>query len=278
MRKYSYNDGPILYLVATPIGNIEDITLRAIRILKEVDRIYAEDTRNSKVLLKHYDINTPLLSYHEYNQNEISEAIIDYILEGNNVAIISDAGLPVISDPGFKFIDLCVKNNISVVTVPGPSAGISAFVSSGLPSPFTFYGFLKSKAGERKRELENLKFHPYTLIFYEAPHRIIETLMAIKEVFGNRYVVLARELTKKFEEYIRGTIEEVLSDESNLKGEMVLMVSGYEEETIDKDPMELIDDQINLGLRPKDAIKEVANMLNLNKQQLYKDYIEYKNR
>ncbi len=276
MRKYSFENSPILYLVATPIGNLEDITFRAIRILKEVDRIYAEDTRNSSFLLKHYDINTPLYSYHEYNQNEKSEAIINYIKDGHNVAIISDAGLPVISDPGFKLIDLAVENDISVVTIPGASAGISAFVSSGLPTPFTFYGFLKPKKEQRKKELEKLKYLEQTLIFYEAPHRIKETVEDILNVFGNRKCVLARELTKKFEEYIRCDLEELLTEIDNIKGELVLLVAPYIEESITTDKFTLIEEQISLGLKPKEAIKDVANMLNLNKQELYKEYIEYK--
>ncbi len=276
MRKLSFSGSPILYLVATPIGNLEDITYRAIRILKEVKKIYAEDTRNSSVLLRHYDIKTPLESYHEFNQEEKSEAIINYILEGNDVAIISDAGLPVISDPGFKLIDLAVKNDISVVTIPGPSAGISAFVASGLATPFMFYGFLKPKQEQRRKELNELKYNKATLIFYEAPHRICDTLKDIISVFGNRKAVLARELTKKFEEYVRGDLEEILSLAPELKGEMVLLVEGYKEEMIESDPFKLIEEQITLGLKANEAIKEVARMLNLNKKELYKDYLNYK--
>lgn len=276
MRKLSFSGGPILYLVATPIGNLEDITYRAIRILKEVKKIYAEDTRNSAILLKHYGITTSLESYHEFNQEEKSEAIINYILKGNDVAIISDAGLPVISDPGFKLIDLAVMNDIAVVTIPGASAGISAFVASGLPQPFTFYGFLKPKHEQRVKELTEIKYQKSTLIFYEAPHRICDTLEDMLLVLGDRKAVLARELTKKFEEYIRGSLTEILAIAPNLKGEMVLLVEGYQEEEITTDKFQLIEEQIALGLKANEAIKEVARMLNLNKKELYKEYLVYK--
>jgi len=279
-RTYSYNHkNSILYLVATPIGNLEDMTFRAVRILKEVDYIYAEDTRNSSVLLNHYDIHTPLYSYHDFNKEIKNDEIINHLKNGKNVAIISDAGNPVISDPGYNIAVSCIENGISVTTIPGACAYITALVSSGLePMPNTFYGFLDSKSSKRKKELEQLKYQESTMIFYEAPHRILDTLSDMLEIFGDRYVVLARELTKKFEEFIRGNISEIISDPELLKGEMVLMVSGYkkQEQDTDVDYMQKIEEMIKLGLKNKEAIKEVALMYNLDKKELYSKFVEYK--
>ena len=279
-RTYSFNhDKAILYLVATPIGNLEDITFRAINILKSVSYIYAEDTRNSTVLLKHYDINTPLRSYHDFNKEIKNDEIIALLEGGESVAIISDAGNPVISDPGYNIAVSCIEHNIAVTTVPGPCAYLSALVSSGLPPmPNTFIGFLDSKKNKRCEMLNEYKYYKHTLIFYEAPHRIIDTLNDMLLVFGDRYIVISRELTKKFEEIIRGRISEILEDTSLLKGEMVVLVSGYDEEKIDKDPMQMIDDLISTGYKNKDAIKETAQALNLDRHDLYDKYIEYKNK
>lgn len=276
-RTYSYNlDKGILYLVATPIGNLDDMTFRAVKTLKEVDIIYAEDTRNSILLLHHFDIKTPILSYHEYNKSLKEDEIINHLLEGKNIAIISDAGLPVISDPGYDISVAAIKKGIPVTPIPGPSAGISALIASGLaPQPFTFVGFLDSKSSKRISELENYKYLKNTIIFYEAPHRIKETLKDMLKVLGNRKIVIARELTKKFEEFIRGTIEEVI-EIPEFKGELVVLVEGYKEEEKLENPMEHIDMLINLGYKLKDATKEVASLYNLNKQELYKNYIDYK--
>lgn len=278
-RIYSYNkDKGILYLVATPIGNMQDMTFRAIDTLKNVDVIYAEDTRNSKYLLEHFDITTKLLSYHEYNKELKEDEIIARLKSGENVAIISDAGLPVISDPGYDIARAAIENDIPVTPIPGASAGISGLIASGItPQPFTFVGFLDSKTTKRKKELEDLKYLKSTIIFHEAPHRIKECLIDILEVFGDRYICIGRELTKKFEEFIRGNVSEIIEVADNLKGEMVVIVEGYKENTtLDRDPIKEIESLINLGYKPKEAIKEVASMLNLNKQELYKQYIEYK--
>ena len=202
-RKKSFDGTPILYLVATPIGNLEDMTYRAIHILKSVDKIYAEDTRNSRILLSHYDIKTHLESYHEFNQDIKTDVIVEELKSGKNIAIITDAGLPVISDPGYKIVKEAIKEGIAVSTIPGASAGISALIASGLaPKPYTFIGFLDSKSNTRKNELNEYKYLKSTLIFYEAPHRINETLKDVLEVLGDRDVCIARELTKKYEEYI----------------------------------------------------------------------------
>ena len=279
MRTRSFQeDKEILYLVATPIGNLSDMTYRAVEVLKTVDKIYAEDTRNSIVLLKHYNINNKLESYHEYNQDLKTDTIINELKSGMKIAIISDAGLPVISDPGYKIVVEAIKNNIPVSTIPGASAGISALIASGLaPLPYTFYGFLDSKKTKRIQELSDLKYVNHTIILYEAPHRISETLADIVEVLGDREVVLARELTKTYEEFIRGKAS-VVSSIEGLKGEMVLMVEGYKEENISvENPYQKIDELINLGYKPNEAIKEASKLFNLDRKELYKEYIEYKN-
>jgi len=278
MRTRSFkNDKGILYLVATPIGNLSDMTYRAVEILNSVDIIYAEDTRNSIVLLNHFKIKTKLETYHEFNQETKTETVINNLKDGLNVAIISDAGLPVISDPGFKIVQEARKLGIPCSTIPGASAGISALVASGIaPMPYTFYGFLDSKKTKRIKELDDLKYVNHTLIFYEAPHRIYETLADMLEVFGDRYVVLARELTKTFEEYISGSISDVLKEE-NIKGEIVLIVEGFKErkEALD-DPYQKIAELISLGYKPIDAIKEVAKIYNLDRKELYKNYVDSK--
>ena len=278
-RSFINDDSGILYLVATPIGNLEDITFRAIDILKSVDKIYAEDTRTSLVLLSHYNIKTKLESYHNFNQEEKTESVIEELKSGLKIALISDAGLPVISDPGFKIVNRARQEGLRVSTIPGASAGISALIASGIaPMPYTFYGFLDSKTSKRQEELKNLKYLKSTLIFYEAPHRIHDTLSDMQEVLGNRYCVLARELTKTFEEYITGSISEV--NEYEYKGEMVLIVEGYKEDNIDTSNIDTnlkIDELISLGYKPNDAIKEVAKMLNIDRKELYKAYTIYKN-
>lgn len=280
MRVRSFSDDrAVLYLVATPIGNLGDMTFRAVEILKGVDKIYAEDTRNSIHLLQHYNITTKLESYHEFNQNIKTEDIIEELESGLSVAIISDAGLPVISDPGYKIVKAAAELGIPVSTIPGASAGISALIASGLaPMPYTFYGFLDSKKTKRLQELEDLKYVSHTMIFYEAPHRIMDTLKDILEVFGDRYCCIARELTKTYEEYIRDKVSELLKLQA-VKGEIVLIVEGYREEPASKgNPNERIDELIALGYKPNDAIKETAKLFNLDRKELYKAYIEYKNK
>lgn len=278
-RTYSYNNKEgILYLVATPIGNLEDITLRALNALKSVDLIYAEDTRTSRVLLNHYEIKTPCYSYHEFNEDTKYLEIIKHLEEGLSVAIISDAGLPIISDPGYRIVHEAIEKDIPVTTIPGASAGISALVSSGLPPlPYQFVGFLDAKLEARKKQLEELKYYEHTMIFYEAPHRIKNALESMLEVLGDRYVVIGRELTKKFEEFIRGNISEILTIEE-FKGELVLLVSGYvREETGDVDYISKINELISLGNKPNDSIKEVARMYNIDKKALYQSFVAYKN-
>ncbi len=280
MRIKSFDsDGAILYLVATPIGNLSDFSYRAIEVLNNVDIIYAEDTRNSSILLRHYNIKTKLLSYHEFNQDIKSEEILNELKSGKKIAIISDAGLPVISDPGYKISTLAIENGIRVSTIPGASAGISALISSGLvPMPYLFFGFLESQKTKRIKQLLNLKNLGYTMIFYEAPHRIHDTLNDILEVLGDRNICIARELTKINEEFIRGRVSEIINYD-NIKGEIVLIVEGAKEEIASNlDPISEIEQRIALGTKTSQAIKEVANEFNLDKNELYKKYLDYKNK
>jgi 16S rRNA (cytidine1402-2'-O)-methyltransferase len=218
-----------LYIVSTPIGNMEDITLRALRILKEVDLIAAEDTRRTGLLLKHFGIQASLTSYFEGNELKKREFILAKLKEGKNVALVSDAGTPGISDPGFRLVQLAIQNQIPIVPVPGPSAVITALSVSGLPTDaFLFKGFLPHKSKKRKDLLKELEEVRETLIFYESPHRILETLSDILEILGDREIVLTRELTKVYEEIIRGKVSEILNQvgERTLKGEITLVISG----------------------------------------------------
>lgn len=273
-QKTFQNDTPKLYLVATPIGNFEDITFRAINTLKMVDIIYCEDTRTSLKLLNHYDISAPLHSYHLFNENEISTKIINNISEGKNVAIISDAGMPVISDPGWVAVNEAIKNDIEVVIIPGVSAGITALVGSGLNSyQYYFAGFFNSKKAKREKELEKLVKKEETIVFYESPHRIEETLRIIDKLYKDRQIVIARELTKKHEEYLRGTAKEMLEAVETIKGELVVLISGNKEKE-DKDLSSLSIEEhyqyyIDLGYDSKAALKEVAVDKNISKKDVY---------
>lgn len=275
-RQQSFcNDKATLYLVATPIGNLDDFSFRAINTLKMVDIIYCEDTRVSINLLKHYNIDTHIACYHEFNKDAQGISIIKNLKDGKNVGLISDAGMPVISDPGYDIAQLAIEEGFNVVAVPGANAALSALIISGLaPMPFTFYGFLDSKEQKRKKELLELKDKKETLIFYESPHRIFKTLSDILDICGDRKIALVRELTKKFEEVIRGNISEVLEIVSELKGEMVIILDGNKEEKT-YDHMTIIE-HVNLyikeGLKTNDAIKRVANDRNIPKQDVYKQY------
>ena len=218
-----------LYLVATPIGNLEDITLRALRTLKECDVVAAEDTRRTGQLLKHFDISKPLLSYFQFNEAKRSEQIIERLRRGEKVALVTDAGSPGISDPGERVVKAATAAGLRVESVPGPSALVAALTASGLPTEeFHFIGFLPHKSGQRRRELERLKSIAGTLVFYESPYRVEKLVVELNDLFAGRQVVLARELTKKFEEYLRGTPAELLEvlKRRSLKGEFVVLVAG----------------------------------------------------
>ncbi len=275
-RQFSFqNDEKTLFLVATPIGNLGDFSYRAIETLKNVDYIYAEDTRVSINLLRHYNITTPLSCYHEFNKDSKGNTLINKLKQGYNIALISDAGMPVISDPGYDIALTAMENGFNVVCVPGANAAITALIISGLaPAPFTFYGFLDSKEQKRIKELEELKDKKETMIFYESPHRIEKTLNDILSVMGNRKIALVRELTKKFEEVIRGNISEVLEVVGELKGEMVIILDGSKE-LKSYDHLSVIE-HVNLyikeGLKTNEAIKKAANDRNVSKQEIYKIY------
>jgi 16S rRNA (cytidine1402-2'-O)-methyltransferase len=281
-RQKSYlSDSAKLYLVATPIGNLADITYRAVEALKTVEVCFAEDTRVTRVLFEHYNIHTRLECYQEHNKQTQYKAILKYLEEGINVALVSDAGMPIISDPGYYVAKEAIKAGFDVIPIPGASASLSALIVSGItPQPFTFYGFLDSKSSKRKKELEALKEHKQTLIFYEAPHRIKEMLEDILNVFGDREIALAREITKKFEEVIRGSVSEVIEVADTLKGEMVVVCSGYIEDSnkyLNVDPIKQVDELIVAGIIKNEAIKMVAKRLGITKQELYKEYSEKKN-
>lgn len=280
MRQKSFeNEKPTLYLVATPIGNLDEMTPRAIQILQSVDVIAAEDTRNTMKLLMHFGIKTKLIAHHQHNEVQSAKGLVDLLDQGQNIAVVSDAGYPLISDPGQVVSQSVIEAGYNVVPISGSNAMLDALVASGLNTQhFLFYGFLKSSEKERKKELFELKYYPYTTVFYEAPHRVHKMLNSCLEILGNRQICLARELTKKHEEFIRGTIEEVLDIVDELKGEMVIVMEGSHET---KGPgedsaMPLVHDQIKTyiedGLTTNEAIKRVAKERGLSKNDIYKEY------
>lgn len=267
------NNLPICYLVATPIGNLKDISSRALEVLKNVDYIASEDTRTTSNLLAYFGINKPMISYHEHNEQESSTKLIDLLKQGKSIAITSDAGYPGISDPGAIIVKHCIENDIPVSIIPGANAFLPALIGSGLDNNhFYFHGFLPSKPSARKKELEQLTNLTCTLIFYESPHRIKETLNDLLTYFPNRKMSLVREISKLHEEYIYGTINEIAQiDESTLKGEMVIVIEGnkIKEEYTEEELIEMLNKLISNGLSLKEASKELANELNLKKNYLY---------
>ncbi len=276
-QKSFENQAPSLYLVATPIGNLEEITFRAINVLKEVDYIGAEDTRNTIKLLNHYDIKTKLISHHEHNLSQSIPKLINLLLEGNDIALVSDAGYPAISDPGYELVKAAIENNINVIPVSGANACLDALVVSGIaPQPFLFYGFLDHQDKKKRKELEKLKNYRETIVFYESPHRISKTLKLMQDILGDRHIALCREITKKHEEIIRGKISEIISITVELKGEMVIVVSGNNDnDEVNLSPEILItevDNYVNKGMSVKDAIKEVSKLRKVNKNELYALY------
>ncbi len=274
-------DPGTLYLVATPIGNLEDMTLRAVRILREVDLIAAEDTRQTLKLLNHFEIKKPLVSYYEHNKQEKGNALIGQLLEGKNIALVSDAGSPGISDPGEDLVRLAIENGIGVTMAPGPAAVIMGLVLSGLPSGrFVFEGFLSVNKKSRTARLNSLKEETRTLVFYEAPHKLIHTLKDMYEIWGNRRIALARELTKKFEEIVRCTLQEAIDryERESPRGEFVLVVEGIDEasaaESVKRKWEELtlkehLEFHIQSGMDKKQAMKKVAEDRGLSKREVY---------
>ena len=267
-----------LYVVATPIGNLEDITLRALRVLKEVDLIACEDTRHTRRLLDHFGIATRALSYHEHNENERAAELVNRLLAGESIAVVSDAGTPLISDPGYRVVSEAVRAGVPVVPIPGASALLSALTGSGLPTDaFYFGGFLPAKLSQRRRTLEQVKALPSTVVFYEAPHRITESLADIAEMFGDRQIAVARELTKLHEEFLRGTAAEVarqLQERPSVRGEITIVIAkAAAEPPSDTRPIvEAVEALIGSGLTPMDAIKRVAQDRGLPKRAVYTEY------
>lgn len=271
-----------LYLVATPIGNLEDITLRALRILKEVDMIAAEDTRHTLGLLNHFEINKPLISYYKQTEKKKSPILIQKLLEGKNIALVSDAGTPGISDPGEEIVKMAIENNIEIIPIPGCVAFVNALICSGFDTKeFEFIGFLSANNKERKDKLTEIKFETKTLIFYEAPHKMKAALEAMLEILGDREIVLARELTKIHEEFIRGKISTILEQIVDYKGEFVIIVHGnniskndFEIENLNKMSLEEhFEFYKNQGMSKKEIIKKIAKDRGANKNTIYQYFL-----
>jgi 16S rRNA (cytidine1402-2'-O)-methyltransferase len=276
---------PGLYLVGTPIGNLEDISLRALRVLKEADLIACEDTRHTQKLLNHYGIAVRTTSYHEHNENERAEELVSDLQDGARIAMVTDAGMPGISDPGFRVVTLAIECGVPVIPIPGAAAFLSAMVASGLPTnSFRFNGFLPAKRGQRRQELESIKAAPHTQIYYEAPHRVMEALEDVVEVLGGRRrVVIARELTKLHEEFLRGSASEVLEalkSRAEIRGEMTLLIAkadaslGKEETSaVPGLPIRERVNQVmaNDSLDEKAALKKVAKERGISKSEAYRE-------
>ena len=265
-----------LYIVATPIGNLEDITLRALKILKEVDLIAAEDTRQTLKLLNYYEINKPLISYHRHNEDVKSGILIEKLKKGENIALVSDAGTPGICDPGEEVIKKAIEENIEVIPVPGACAMINALICSGISTKeFEFFGFLPLNKKLRKEKLNEIKNSNKTVIIYEAPHKMKSTLVDLKEILEDRNIVLARELTKIHEEFIRKNIDELLEDIDNLKGEMILIIEKNSDIKTEENKLNILSLEEhykfyeNKGLNKKEIIKKIAKDRNLNKNEIY---------
>lgn len=276
-QKSFENNKSTLFLVATPIGNLNEITYRAVDTLKNVDFIAAEDTRNTVKLLNHFEITTKLMSHHEHNLTSSIPKILNLLHEGHDIALVSDAGYPAISDPGYELVKEAIKEEFNIVPISGANACLNALVVSGIcPQPFLFYGFLDHQDKKKRKELEELKSKKETIVFYEAPHRIKKTLTLMLDIFGNRQIALCREITKKHEEINRGTIDEILLVVDDMKGEMVIVVEGSheieEEQVFEQTIEEHVNEYIDKGMSAKDAIKEVAKQRNVSKNVIYQEY------
>lgn len=271
-----------LYLVATPIGNLEDITFRAIKVLESVDLIAAEDTRHTLGLLNHFNISKPLISYYKQNEKTKSEILIEKLLEGQNIAVVSDAGTPGISDPGEEIVKVAIENEIEIVPIPGACAFVNALIASGFSTrEFSFIGFLSAEKKERKDKLAELKYETKTLIFYEAPHKLKTMLESVLEVLGDRKIVLAKELTKIHETFIRGYVSEILENIEIIKGEFVILIEGSEvsqKEIEQKRLGELTFEEHykmyeSQGLDKKEIIKKIAKDRGTNKNEVYQYFL-----
>ncbi len=275
MSQKSYNGKPTLYLIPTPIGNLDDMTYRAVKTLNEVEVIFSEDTRVTHELLHHFNIKKKCIASHDHNEGLNKDKLLSYLNDGYDVGLVSDRGTPIVSDPGYTLAKSAIDAGFNVVGLPGATALIPALITSGLNAEhFLFYGFLNSKESKRKKELESLKDQPFTMIFYEAPHRIEKTLKDVLECLGNRNISIAREISKRFEEIYRGTILDVQKEIIGAKGEMVFIVEGNKEEKT-FDHLTLVE-HVNLyikeGKSSKDAIKLVSKERKLPKSEVYNAY------
>ncbi|MFD1362599.1 16S rRNA (cytidine(1402)-2'-O)-methyltransferase [Lentibacillus salinarum] len=283
-KSFSEQAENAVYVVPTPIGNLEDITFRALKTLKDVSVIAAEDTRNTKKLLQHFDIATPLISYHEHNKENRGRQLLDRLETGDSIAVVSDAGMPAISDPGYELVTSAMASDYPVVVLPGANAALCALVGSGLPSDeFLFYGFLPRKKKEKEAELDRLKKVPATLLLYESPYRIKDTLISLQTELGNRQISVARELTKKFEEYIRGTADELIdwADKAEMKGEFCLVVEGASGASVQENNLWWSHLSIvahvtyymdETGLSSKEAIKRTSEDRQMAKRDVYQAF------
>ena len=274
MLQNSYDGKPTLYLISTPIGNLDDITYRSVKILNDVDVIFSEDTRVTLNLLNYLGINKKLIALHEHNEDMAKEKVLEYLKNGNNIALVTDRGTPIISDPGYKTVKYITDNNYNVVALPGPTAFVPALITSGLaPQPFLFYGFLDSKDSLKRSELERLSDEEKTIIFYEAPHRIIRTLNMMLDIFGDRNISISREISKKFETIYRGKISDVIYIIPE-KGEFVIIVEGVKDKIVDNNITikNAVDNYIRTGFDVMTSIKKVAKDRNVPKNVIYKEY------
>ena len=276
MWQKSYDGSPSVYLVPTPIGNLEDMTFRAINTLKMVDVIFSEDTRVTLQLLNHFEIKNKLIALHDHNEDMVKEKVLSYLEDEKNVAIVTDRGSPIISDPGYKTVKFLKDKGYNVIGLPGACAFVPALIASSISSEhFTFYGFLSSKESQVRKELEYLKDSEYTLVFYEAPHRIIKTLNLMLEIFGDRYISISREISKLHESVYVGLISDALKKPDEFKGEFVIIVSPDEEDDNIQDDMSVVDSvnmYIRTGLTSMEAIKKVAKERKIPKNEVYKEF------
>lgn len=275
MIQNSFNDTPSLYLIPTPIGNLDDITIRSLNTLKTVDVILCEDTRDTGLLLSHYDIKKKLVSCHEYNEDKIIDKVVSMLKDGLNIGLVTDQGTPIISDPGYIVSRGVIEAGFNVISLPGATAFVPALTSSGIePSPFLFYGFLNSKSSKQKTELKSLKDLKYTIIFYESVHRMKETLSNMLEVLGDRNIVVCRELSKIHEEIVRDNISNIIPLVDTMKGEFVIVVEGNKKKVdfSELDVVEHVKMYVEDGMKEMDAIKQVAKERGVAKSIIYSEY------
>ena len=276
MWQNSYDGKNSLYLIPTPIGNLEDITFRSLKIKKKIKIIFSEDTRVTSLLLNKYGINCKLYSLHEHNEDKVKEKVLEFLRNGQDVALVTDRGTPIISDPGYKTVAYVSSYGYNVISLPGATAFVPALTASGIePQPFLFYGFLNSKDSKKRKELEKIRNIEYTIIFYEAPHRILGTLNLMKEVLGNRKISISREISKKYESIYRGDLETLLSDFPVLKGEFVITLEGnknFDDSNFNLNVTKLVDDYVNQGHTISESIKYISKEYGLSKNEVYLEY------